>query len=220
MVAISTLLSVVGTIVTLGSITFGVKRYRDKPDDVTNELRPALQGTSYTSPSLHPNVGHRRGGNRTELPFTDTDVHVALQEDLPPTDLDSLRAAFSLQTTLTLSLDLPVLPWVAEVGGHQGAAELGKPTEQVLLQILADDLESDAVESIAFHQASDAESSPELVVTVGTHNTSEINAVLESIASGLCYAVNSWWLFGQSVEERVESYHEYKAKQQRPSFYR
>lgn len=220
MVAISTLLSVVGTIVTLGSIVFGVKRYRDKPDDVTNELRPALQGTSYTSYAIHPNVGHRRGGNREELPFTVTDVHVVFQEDLPPTDLESLKAAFSLQTTLTLSLDLPVLPWIAEAGGHQGAAELGEPTEQVLLQILEDELESDIVEAVVFRRAPDAESSPQLVVTVATHNTSEIDAVLDAVESGLCYAVNSWWLFGQSVEDRVESYHEYKAGQQDRSFSR
>lgn len=220
MIGLSAVLTIVSTIVSLAVGVFSVKKYHNKPDDVTNELRPAVQDTSYVSLALHPNVGHRRGGNREELLFTVTDVHATFQKDLPPNDLESFRAALSLQTTLTLSLNISVLPWIAEVGRHKAASELGDPTRQVLLQILEDELDSDIVESVAFHRAPDAESSPELMVTIATYNISEINAVLNAVKSGLCYAVNSWWLFGQSKEERVEAYHKYKTQQQDRSFYR
>lgn len=220
MVGLSVVLTIISTIVSLAVAAFGVKKYRDKPDDVTNELRPTFQNTSYASPALHPDVGHRRGGNREEIQFTVTDVYVTFRGKLSPTDIQSLRGAFLLQTTLILSLDLLVLPWIEEADGHQGASELGEPTERVLLQILEDEVDADVLEEVACRRAPDAESRPELVVTIATHNTSEINAVLDAIESGLCYAVNAWWLFDQSVEERVAAYHEYKRQYQDRSFYR
>ena len=213
MLSFSVLITIISILVSLGAAAFAYKRYQDKPDDVTNELRPELQETSYSSPALHPHVGSRRGGNHSEISFTVKDIHVTFQEKLPPDNFKQLKKAFTLQTRLTLELGLPALPWVEEIGHYKEAYEIGEITENVLLQILADKVESDIIQSLEFQPAPEPGSNPELILTISTYNTSEIDAVLKALESSLCYSLNSWWLFGQTVEDRVESYHEYKRQQ-------